>query len=456
MEDLKIRPLFHITGQQGWINDPNGLVRFRDEYHVFFQYYSSNVYWGPMHWGHVKSRDLLSWEYLPVAIAPDAQDDGCFSGTAIVWQDKLWLMYTSFKENGGKENVRQLQALASSEDGVHFTKHGIVIGEKDLPEEYSPCDFRDPKVFREGDKFYCLVAARKKSGRGRILLFSSSNLFNWRFERDVLGFDCGGKMIECPDYSKNLGLLTYCEQYQPAEGYKHLNIHSTFYRTGNLGLKTGEGKFGESEIIDYGFDFYAAQIFADAPVMIGWLSMWERTAPYDKYGFSGMLTVPRRIRVEDGKLLQTPLYTGKKIFSSEKKQVEDRAVSGVIEIETENLQSLRLELRKKGSMRTVVTASRNALVFDRSSSGEKIKGEEKDGYSLSGIRKMPLDIALKHKITVVLDLFSVEIFADGRSLSSVICPDLDADGIFLSVSADACAYTRYDVSDYMKIERRKF
>ena len=131
MADLNLRPKFHITGEKGWINDPNGLVIFNGEYHVFFQYYSQNIYWGPMHWGHAVSRDLTEWKHLPVALAPDEQDDGCFSGTAIVWQGKIWLMYTSFKENGGGENIRQLQALASSEDGVHFVKHGIVIGEKD-------------------------------------------------------------------------------------------------------------------------------------------------------------------------------------------------------------------------------------------------------------------------------------------------------------------------------------
>ena len=96
-----IRPEFHITGKRGWINDPNGLIKFKGEYHVFFQYYSSSVNWGPMHWGHVKSKDLLSWQRLPVALSPDSQDDGCFSGTAIVWKGRLWLMYTSFKENGG-------------------------------------------------------------------------------------------------------------------------------------------------------------------------------------------------------------------------------------------------------------------------------------------------------------------------------------------------------------------
>ena len=99
-----------------------------------------------------------------IALYPGDGDDGCFSGSAIVWQDKLWLLYTGFSENGGGENIRQLQCLASSDDGVHFTKHGVVIGEKDLPAEYSPCDFRDPKVWRKDGWFWCIVAARAKDG----------------------------------------------------------------------------------------------------------------------------------------------------------------------------------------------------------------------------------------------------------------------------------------------------
>jgi len=451
MDEINCRPYFHITGKKGWINDPNGLVKFKGEYHVFYQYYKENVYWGPMHWGHVKSRDLLTWERLPVALSPDEQDDGCFSGTAIVYGGKLWLMYTSYKENGGGENIRQLQALASSQDGVHFEKHGIVIGEKDLPPEYSPCDFRDPKVFERGGEFYCLVAARKKDGRGRILLFSSSDLFNWRFKSDVLGRDSGGIMIECPDYHNKLSLLTYCEQFQPAEGSKHLNIHSTFYRLGKLDCEKGSS-FGDGEIIDYGFDFYAAQTFKDKPVMIGWLNMWDRNTPYDKYGFAGMLTVPRKLKVKGGRLWQTPLFKGKAVYKSHSLSIADRAAVGAIEITVSDLKRLSLKLRVKGGMQTLITIEGGKLVFDRSRSGEAIVGKEKDEYSLASIRQMPLDGLKKHKIYVMFDLFSVEIFADGRSLSSAVCPDVDAAGITLEADARSISYVRYDLSGCMKIK----
>lgn len=446
MADLNLRPKFHITGGNGWINDPNGLIKFKGKYHVFFQYYLHNVYWGPMHWGHVVSENLTDWERLPIALAPDEQDDGCFSGTAIVWKDKLWLMYTSYKENGGGENIRQLQAIASSEDGVNFTKHGIVIGEKDLPDGYSPCDFRDPKIFIENDTLYCIVAARKVDGRGRILLFSSKDIFNWKFECDVLKSDSGGTMIECPDYNSGLGLLTYCEQFQPAQGSKHLNIHSTFYRLGKLDCKNKKCDFGESEIIDYGFDFYASQIFADTPVMIGWLNMWDRNIPSQKYGFAGMLTVPRKVEIKDGELLQTPLVSAEKVYEKEVcGTYTDKIKTGMIKIKAKNLKTFNLFMRRKNDMYTSFCLKDGEWVFDRSRSGEKIEGKECDKDSLAGIRRMPFKDSAETEICVVLDEFSAEIFVNGKALSSTIYPDPDADGLELDVGADSCNIVRYDI-----------
>ena len=99
----KLRPTFHITGGDGWINDPNGLVVFRGRYHVFFQYHPYSTEWGPMHWGHVVSDDLMHWQRLPIALTPggDGDADGCFSGSAVVYNDKLYLMYTGFTKNAG-------------------------------------------------------------------------------------------------------------------------------------------------------------------------------------------------------------------------------------------------------------------------------------------------------------------------------------------------------------------
>ena len=117
------KPSAHFSAPIGWINDPNGFVYFRGEFHLFYQYNPYDSAWGSLHWGHAKSKDLVNWEHLPVALAPDKDydKDGCFSGSAIVKDDTLWLMYTGHivNEDG---SVRQVQNMAYSTDGIHFEK----------------------------------------------------------------------------------------------------------------------------------------------------------------------------------------------------------------------------------------------------------------------------------------------------------------------------------------------
>ena len=440
-----IRPKFHITGGEGWINDPNGLVFYQGRYHAFYQYYPHDVHWGPMHWGHVVSDDLLHWERLPIALYPGDEGDknGCFSGSAIVWQDKLWVMYTGFTENNGGESIRQLQCLASSEDGIHFTKHGVVIGESDLPAAYCPWDFRDPKVWRKDGSFWCVVAAKARDGRGRILLYRSQDLFSWEFVNDLFDEDSRGVMIECPDYVEEQGLLLCGEQFQPNEGNVHLNIHTTRWYSGSMDYQTGRFATHKEGIIDYGFDFYAPQTFAGDGAMLGWLQMWDRNIPSEKYGFAGMLTIARKLQVIDGELYQTPIVKGD-VVKQEKveSQLFDSAVTGVLRIQAKNLRSLDLCIRKKGEKCARLALKNGEWVFDRSNAGEAILGQEKNADSLAGIRRMPFGGKETTELTVVLDAFSVEIFENGKALSSTVYPDLDAEEISLTVDADECVYVR--------------
>ena len=121
------RPEFHVTGGIGWINDPNGFSVYKGEYHLFHQYYPYKAIWGPMHWGHLKTRDFIRWERLPVALAPDMpyDKDGCFSGSAIELPDgRQLLMYTGVREErqeDGSMKPFQTQCLAVG-DGVNYEK----------------------------------------------------------------------------------------------------------------------------------------------------------------------------------------------------------------------------------------------------------------------------------------------------------------------------------------------
>lgn len=442
------KPIFHITGEKGWINDPNGLVYFNNQYHAFFQHYPHNTQWGPMHWGHVVSDDLTNWKYMPIALAPgdDYDKNGCFSGSAIVHDDKLWLVYTGFIENQGGETVRQIQCLAESSDGVTFKKHGVIIGEDLLPSGYAPCDFRDPKVWLHEDYFWCIVAARKETGRGRILLYKSKDLFNWQFVNDLFGVDCAGAMIECPDYNEELGYLLFCEQFQPSEDGLHLNIHTCRYCTGRIDYTTGLFVEEHRDIVDYGFDMYAPQTFAYKPVVIGWLNMWDRNVPSAKYGFAGMLTTPRRVFVEGGRLHQQPIVNCKPVRKdSVNGKLDDKVVVGVITIKATNVNNLHLKMRCDGTNYTTLALIDGQWVFDRSKSGEQIIGAEKDADSLNGIRRMPFSNKKEITLTIVMDKFSVEIFEDGKAMSSTIYPPETAIDLELTVDAQHCEYERADI-----------
>ena len=441
-------PAFHITGETGWINDPNGLIYYNGKYHAFYQHYPNDTKWGPMHWGHVVSDDLTNWKYLPFALTPgdDCDKNGCFSGSAIVHDGRLWLMYTGFIENQGGESIRQVQCLAESSDGITFKKHGIVIGENHLPSGYAPCDFRDPKVWFYNGCFWCIVAARRIEGRGRILLFKSKDMFGWEFVNDIFGRDSAGTMIECPDYNEELGYLLFCEQFQPSEGKEHLNIHTCRYAVGRIDYSTGLFNEDSRGIVDFGFDMYAPQTFAGKPVLMGWLNMWDRNVPSEKYGFAGMLTVPRNVSVMDRRLYQEPVVNCKEVYTSAvSDKLEDKAIRGVITIKTTDLKCFELKIRSNGENYTNLTLNEGEWVLDRSRSGEVIVGAEKDSDSLNGVRRMPFSGNKECTITVVMDDFSVEIFEDGRVMSSTIYPPDGANALELTVKADSCRYTRAEL-----------
>ena len=423
------KPIFHITGEKGWINDPNGIVKFKGQYHVFFQYHPFSCEWGPMHWGHVVSDDLIHFIYLPIALYPgdEFDKDGCFSGTSLVKDDMLYVVYTGFINNENPEKIRQIQCLATSKDGIHFEKHGAIINSEDLPPQYKPCDFRDPKLTYKDGYYYLFAAAKKVSGGGSIVLFKSRDLKKWEFVNDVLTHNSDGQMIECVDYHEDLGLMIYSEQDFPPEDDHCLNLSSCEYEVGYLNEDYKFISRGK-QLIDYGFDFYAPQIMNDDHFLIGWLNMWGRNTPSAKYGFAGMLTVPRKVEVVGNLMLQTPVIYGSlsKVVKLEK-EYQDRLLVGTLVLETEDLKALSIKLRQGEDEVTEFYLKDDAFYFIRSKSGDTITGLEKDELSLQGIRKMPYRKQNKDEIYIVMDKYSVEIFVNGLSMSNTIYPKESSD-----------------------------
>ncbi|MFH6662220.1 glycoside hydrolase family 32 protein [Streptococcus suis] len=313
--DPTFRPERHFVPEIGWINDPNGFVYFKGEYHLFYQFNPYESVWGPMHWGHAKSKDLVNWEHLPVALAPDKDydKDGCFSGSAIVKDDTLWLMYTGHivNEDG---SVRQVQNMAYSIDGIHFEKlaQNPVATEELLPEEVIANDFRDPKIFEKDGRYYSVVATKHKDGVGCIVLLGSDDLLDWQFESIFLkGQAHQGHVWECPDYFEVDGqeyLIVSPMRYQK-EDNDFVNINSNIFVTGHVDWDKKVFVADSFKEIDHGQDFYAAQTTQGPEgerVMIAWMHTWGRPLVTNDLGHKwfGQMTLPRLLEQGENGLRQ--------------------------------------------------------------------------------------------------------------------------------------------------------
>jgi len=313
---------YHVAAPAYWINDPNGFCFYKGEYHLFYQHHPYSPEWGPMYWGHVKSKDLARWEALPIALAPseDYDADGCFSGSAIEKDGKLWLMYTGNRWTGPDrdEDLLQVQALAVSEDGVHFEKCGKNPVLAAAPEgDIHPFHFRDPKVWIHEGLYYCLLGSQTKNRRsGQVLLYRSESLTDWSFvsvmaggqeDRDKLGY-----MWECPDLFPLGGrdVLVCSPQGVAPFGDLYHNLHQSGAFVGELDYGTGRFAHGELMLLDHGFDFYAPQTTLDDQgrrILIAWMAMWEDKMPEQERGWAGAMTLPRVITLENGRIYSRPV-----------------------------------------------------------------------------------------------------------------------------------------------------
>ena len=304
---------YHVMTPGGWMNDPNGFSFFKGWYHIFYQYYPYAAEWGPMHWGHARSRDLVHWETLPTALTPDENENGCFSGSAVVYDDKLWLIYTGHHTPNAvdPEDFYQDQRVAWSEDGIHFTKYGA------NPVLKTPTDntkhFRDPKVWQEGDTFFMVLGSQDLDGLGRALIYRSKDLLHWQPETELsksVDRKVEGYMWECPDFFHLDGkdVLLMSPQGLEADGDRFRNLNQTGYLLGNVeDKKLKHQGFVE---IDHGHDFYASQTMLTPDgrrVMIAWMNAWDSPMPEIEDGWAGALTVPRELSVKDGLIMQKPV-----------------------------------------------------------------------------------------------------------------------------------------------------
>ena len=300
MDYLK-RPNYHYKPEKGWINDPNGLVYFQGYYHIFYQHAPNfEVPWKePMYWGHARTKNFIDWEELPVALFPDKDYDnnGCWSGTATVKDDTLYLFYASVK---GEEKI-QTVSVAYSTDGIHFEKYAKNPVIAQYPAEGSQ-DFRDPAVCCVDGQYYCVMASGNPEDKAaRLLLYKSENLFDWEYKGVMCEWE-NSRYTECPSFMEaEDGLYLLTASVLPLERPHYFSAMYGEFVGGKFTIRHSAG-------VDKGPDQYAGQVFRDPQgrnILITWIPGWS----YSGYASKdvGCMSVPRELKIADGKITAYPV-----------------------------------------------------------------------------------------------------------------------------------------------------
>ena len=435
---LKDRPAFHFTPYIGWMNDPNGFSFYKGQFHLFYQYYPYGLGWNSMHWGHAVSKDLLHWEYLPAALAPENKYDsfGVFSGSSIELPDgQQLLMYTGVTKNNDKDT--QLQCVATG-DGINYKKFtgNPVIGKNLFPEGFNSQHFRDPKIWRAADgSYYCISVSCKNDGNGAILLFHSPDAFSWSYEGVLLENKGNiGKMWECPDYFELDGkdIILISPQNMLPQQDKYMAGSRTAYFCGKLDLEQKKFIPDFDAPVDSGIDFFfffSVKAPDGRTILIGWMQNWDTCNLTDRgnRNWFGQMSTPRELSLKDGKLIQKPVKEIES-YRTASTTLNDVTVDGnflpenltgrIIDMEltirpkeNKSLNSFTINLAQSEEYKITLEykADSHTLVFDRS------RTEIRNALCSQSICRVSDSQELK--LRILLDTYSAEVFVnDGQQV----------------------------------------
>jgi len=434
------RPLFHFTPREHWMNDPNGMIYYNGTYHLFYQYHPYSSVWGPMHWGHATSKDLLKWDHQPIAFYPD-KNGMIFSGSA-VWDKNntsslgtsgkgpLVAIFTYHNDSLAKSGSRvfQSQGIAySNDDGTTWTKYqgNPVLGNPGIN------DFRDPKVFWHEDSKKWIMALAVFD---RVHFYGSNNLKTWeKLSEFGLGFGVKNVLWECPDLFsleyKGKTIWVLLSNINPGGPNKG---SSTQYFVGSFDGKTFQPYDQEIRWADFGPDEYAGVTWSntgDRRIFTGWMSNWlyAQVVPTEKW--RSALTVARELSIKEvgGKFYLSSLpvkelnkYKGSNV------PVQQGSISydgtALIEVSTiaANDFSFRISNNNGEYIEVGFEKNENRFYIDRTQSGKTDFHKEFAQKSVANRISTANTINLK----LLLDRTSVELFADDglNVMSSIFFP----------------------------------
>lgn len=448
----KHRPQFHFSPEANWMNDPNGMVYYEGEYHLFYQYYPDSTVWGPMHWGHAISKDLIHWEHLPIALYPDSLGL-IFSGSAVIdWNNTtgfgskenppMVAIFTYHNMEGEKtgRNDFQTQGIAYSLDkGRTWTKYS---GNPVLPNP-GIRDFRDPKVSwnKEMNKWIMVFAAHD-----RVKFYSSSNLKEWTHASDF-GMELGAHsgVWECPDL--------YPIKVEGSDETKWILMVSinpggpnggsaTQYFVGNFDGRSFIPEIEGTNWVDWGRDNYAGVTWSDIPasdgrrLFLGWMSNWDYANVVPTTIWRSTMTFPREIKLKkvDGKFLLTSIPVKELELIREpntSSTIQSETISGEKEIDLNGVNlsqceiiiDLAFEKEVPESFGLVLENSLNETVkigYSKSESKFFIDRTNGGKYDFSdkftGTAWAPYAIKNQVQLHLLVDAASVELFVDEGDL----------------------------------------
>ena len=416
------RQLYHVQPITGLSSDPNGFALHKGVWHLCYQWCPWGAVHGLKYWYHVTSPDLVHWQNAGIGLKPDCYYDnrGTHSGSAISRGDDLVFFYTGNHRDEDWTRTPYTCAAVLGADGRPRKLERPLFGPRDDHSEHQ----RDPKVVwnAEKEKYYIFIGAQTLDRRGCVLVYESERLLEgWRFagELKVPGYEAFGGMWECPYIVRISGrdVLIFSPQYTRLPGRGESTNHNV-YLIGTMDYDsltfTPEGPYRH---LDYGFDFYAAQGAAsvgdpDRAILIAWIGLPDNHYPTEEVDWEGSLSLPRELRVADGRLVQTPLPALEALRGPE--IAPDGTLPAACELEIDCPDGdfgIALLCRADGSggLRLRFDAARKVCRVDRSGMDRRFNVQV--GEALD----MPLEAPLK-KLRVFIDRSSVEIFAnDGEA-----------------------------------------
>lgn len=443
------RPQIHFSPQAHWTNDPNGMVYFNGVYHLFFQYYPNATVWGPMHWGHAISHDMIHWKEMPIALYPDSLGY-IFSGSAVVDSNNtsgfgrdgkipLVAIFTHHDPKGEKAgtNTFQNESIAYSLDnGKTWTKYSgnPVLKNPGIR------DFRDPKVsWYAPEKKWVMTLATQD----HITFYSSPNLKDWKKESEF-GKQQGahGGVWECPDlFPLKFSNKTYWILIVNINPGGPNGGSSTQYFIGQFNGKEFKAKDAKIRWVDYGPDEYAGVTWSNTGrrrIFLGWMSNWQYANQVPTVKWRNAMTIPRELKLEkvNGDLLLTSAPV-KELYKIAQKPIHiTKSITHLpkqfeLKLNIGNINDFKLQFSNAAGEKLIIgyDKAQNRYYIDRKQSG---KTDFNDQFAKTAYAPRFASTPASN-LTLVMDASSVELFADNglTVMTSVFFPRLPFDHLLI-------------------------